>query len=209
MNIRISLPIKEGERTPKLKVDGERLLVYHQNDQFLVRGSLLTNKLMSQGFQMSHLQATFRKFYDRYNDLVYQYNLSLGHMLFDMFHTNRQAVLDSDLEYGSYRLPNLEKGLTAGVIDRQGMPTLLWHLMPPLIYSEVRVRPFSGFVFPIGLISHSKIYATITKISCRQSIYKLIKSNVATRTFFFFYLKVILRGLYEHAGRFFNLSYIK
>jgi hypothetical protein len=34
-------------------------------DQFLVRGSLLTNKLMSQGFQLSRLQAAFRKFYGR------------------------------------------------------------------------------------------------------------------------------------------------
>jgi hypothetical protein len=33
----------------------------------------------------------------------------------------------------------------------------------------------------------------------------LIENNVATRTIF--YLKVILRGLYEHAGRFFNLSF--
>jgi hypothetical protein len=41
---------------------------------------------MSQGFQLFRLQAAFRKFYDRYN-------LSLGHMLFDMFHTNRLAVL--------------------------------------------------------------------------------------------------------------------
>ena len=58
-------------------------------DQFLVRGSLLTKKLMSQGFQMSRLQAAFRKFYGRYNDLIYPYNLSLGHMLSDMFHNNR------------------------------------------------------------------------------------------------------------------------
>jgi hypothetical protein len=57
-------------------------------DQFLVRGSLLTNKLMSQGFQLSRLQAAFRKFYGRYNDLICPYNLSLGHMLSDMFHTN-------------------------------------------------------------------------------------------------------------------------
>jgi hypothetical protein len=30
------------------------------------------------------------KFYGRYNDLIYpyMYNLSLGHMLCDMFHTN-------------------------------------------------------------------------------------------------------------------------
>jgi hypothetical protein len=63
---------------------------------------------MSQGFQLSRLQAAFRKFYGRYNDLICPYNLSLGHMLSDMFHTNRLAVLD----YGSYRLPNLEIGLT-------------------------------------------------------------------------------------------------
>jgi hypothetical protein len=59
---------------------------YHQ---FLVRCSLLTYKLMSQGFQMSRLQAAFHKFYGRYNNLIYPYNLSLGHMLSDMFHNNR------------------------------------------------------------------------------------------------------------------------
>jgi hypothetical protein len=58
-------------------------------DQFLDRGSLLTKKLMLQGFQMSRLQAAFRKFYGRYNDLIYPYNLSLGHMLSDMFRNNR------------------------------------------------------------------------------------------------------------------------
>jgi hypothetical protein len=50
-------------------------------DQFLVRSSLLTNKLMSQGFQLSRLQATI------FN--ICPYNLSLDHMLSDMFHTNR------------------------------------------------------------------------------------------------------------------------
>jgi hypothetical protein len=68
-------------------------------DQFLVRGNLLTNKLMSQGFQMSRLQAAFCKFYGRYNDLIHPYNLSLGHMLSDIFQNNL----------------NLEKGFTAGV----------------------------------------------------------------------------------------------
>jgi hypothetical protein len=58
-------------------------------DQFLLRGNLLTKKLMSQWFQMSRLQAVFRKFYGRYNVLIYSYNLSLGHKLSDMFHNNR------------------------------------------------------------------------------------------------------------------------
>ena len=48
---------------------------------------------MSQRLQLSRLQAAFRKFYGRYNDLICSYNLSLGHMLSDMFHTNRYAVL--------------------------------------------------------------------------------------------------------------------
>jgi hypothetical protein len=62
-------------------------------DQFLVQGSLLTNKLMSQGFQQSrlnlNLNKAFRKCYGRYNDIICPYNLSLGHILSDMFHTNR------------------------------------------------------------------------------------------------------------------------
>jgi hypothetical protein len=46
-------------------------------NHFLVQGSLLINKLTSQGFQLSRLQAAFRKFHGRYNDLIYRYNLSL------------------------------------------------------------------------------------------------------------------------------------
>ena len=57
-------------------------------DQFLIRGNLLTNKLRSQEFLQSHIQAAFRKFYGRKNDLVCPYNLHLGHMLSDVFHIN-------------------------------------------------------------------------------------------------------------------------
>jgi hypothetical protein len=39
-------------------------------DQILVLGSVLKNKLMSQEFQLSRLQAAFRKFYGCYNDLI-------------------------------------------------------------------------------------------------------------------------------------------
>jgi hypothetical protein len=56
-----------------------------------VWGSLLIDKLMSKGFQLSRLQAAYREFYDRYMyiDLICAYNLSLGHMISDIFHTNR------------------------------------------------------------------------------------------------------------------------
>jgi hypothetical protein len=57
-------------------------------DQFLSRGSLLTDKLMLQKFIQSHLMSAFCKFYGRYNDLIHNYKLSLSHMLSVIFHTN-------------------------------------------------------------------------------------------------------------------------
>jgi hypothetical protein len=48
------------------------------NVQFLIQGSLLTNKLMSQGLIQSRLQAAFRKFYGLYNYLVWKYNVNLS-----------------------------------------------------------------------------------------------------------------------------------
>jgi hypothetical protein len=56
-------------------------------DQFLSWSRLLTDKLMLQGFLQSRLMSAFRKFYGRYNDLIYNYKLSLSHMLCDNFHT--------------------------------------------------------------------------------------------------------------------------
>jgi hypothetical protein len=58
-------------------------------------------------------------------------------MLSDMFHINRSS--HTDLNYGSYRLPNLEVGLTAGVTGQQGMLTHPRHLILPLLFPEVRV----------------------------------------------------------------------
>jgi hypothetical protein len=40
-------------------------------DQFLKRGGLLTDKLMLQEFLQSRLISAFRKFYGRYNGLIY------------------------------------------------------------------------------------------------------------------------------------------
>jgi hypothetical protein len=41
------------------------------------------------------LLTAFRIFYGRCNDLVWQYNLHLGQLMSDVFHTNRKAVLDT------------------------------------------------------------------------------------------------------------------
>jgi hypothetical protein len=60
---------------------------------FLVRDSLLTNEFMSQGFQLSRLQAAFSNLYGRCNNLICPNSLSLGHMMSAMFYTNRRTVL--------------------------------------------------------------------------------------------------------------------
>jgi hypothetical protein len=58
----------------------------------------------------------------------------------------------SDRDYGLYRLPDLEIGLTTGVTGRQGMRPPLRHLFPPMVYPEVRDYPILRFVFPTGLL---------------------------------------------------------
>jgi hypothetical protein len=47
---------------------------------------------MLQGYNESHIKS-FHKFYGRYNDLVYDYKLSLAYMLNDLFHSLCQTVV--------------------------------------------------------------------------------------------------------------------
>ena len=62
-------------------------------EDFSKRGKLLTKKLMLQGYNESRLKSSFCKFFDRYNDLVCDYKLSLAHVLKDMFHTICYTVI--------------------------------------------------------------------------------------------------------------------
>ena len=81
-------------------------------DQFLNRGKLLTDKLLLfQGFQQSRLKAAFRRFYGRYNNLVYQYDLSLSQMLSDVFHTPCKTVVS---------IPALTTGNRVNLISSKG-----------------------------------------------------------------------------------------
>jgi hypothetical protein len=95
-------------------------------DQFLVRGSLLTNKLRSQGCQMFCLQANF----------MVVTTISFTHTTFlwatcclICFITIVKPFLTLILTTVHTFYLNLEKGLTAGVIDRQGMLNPPWHLI--------------------------------------------------------------------------------
>jgi hypothetical protein len=108
-------------------------------DQFLIRGSLLTNNLMS-GVSTISFTGSFSQMLRllQRSILVCQYNLPLGQMLSDV--------------PGLMCLPELELGLTAGVTGRQGMFTPSSHLIPPLVYPEVRVCPILWFAIPTGLM---------------------------------------------------------
>jgi hypothetical protein len=99
--------------------------------QVLNRGSVLTNKLMSKGSLQSRLQAALRKFFGRYNNLVCQYTLHLGHI-----YVSYQSLSQSwytDLNYGSYCLLELELRLMTGVTG------LTPPRIPPLMFPWVRV----------------------------------------------------------------------
>jgi hypothetical protein len=58
-------------------------------EDFSKRGQLLTNKLMLQGYNETHLKSFFLKVYGRYNDLVcgYKLHVSLAHLVNDLYHT--------------------------------------------------------------------------------------------------------------------------
>ena len=57
-------------------------------NDFLYRGSILTSKLLKQGYSIEKLKITFRKFYSRHSDLVGKYNISVSHMLQGLFDNN-------------------------------------------------------------------------------------------------------------------------
>ena len=52
---------------------------------FIYRGKLLSDKLLSQGYEKQRLISTFRKFYGRYKDLFCAYQKSLSEMLTFLF----------------------------------------------------------------------------------------------------------------------------
>ena len=52
---------------------------------FMERGKVLTQKLLSQGYQKTKLVATLKKFYGRHHDLVNPYNLAVSRIVSDVF----------------------------------------------------------------------------------------------------------------------------
>jgi hypothetical protein len=56
------------------------LLVDTILQDFLVRGLLLTRKLLNQGFLLFRLKSSLRKLYDRHHDLVDHYGIFVSQM---------------------------------------------------------------------------------------------------------------------------------
>ena len=52
---------------------------------FMERGKVLTQKLLSQGYQKIKLVATLKKFYGRHHDLVNPYNVAVSRIVSDVF----------------------------------------------------------------------------------------------------------------------------
>ena len=52
---------------------------------FLERGQLLSQKLLSQGYVKPRLESSLRKFYGRHHELVDHYGISVSQMTIDMF----------------------------------------------------------------------------------------------------------------------------
>jgi hypothetical protein len=117
-------------------------------DQFWVRGSLFTNKVMSQGFQLSRLKAAFWKFYGRCNDLILPIQSFFGpHAVWYVSYQSLSCSWHSDLDYGAFSLSKIKIGLTAGATGQQGM------LTPPT--SDIFIGPCTPilwFIFSVGLM---------------------------------------------------------
>ena len=58
-----------------------------------------------------------------------------------------KSVIHTLIDYGLFRLPDQDYGLTEGVTGQQGMLTPPRHLIPPLVCPEVRDFPTLVFVF--------------------------------------------------------------
>jgi hypothetical protein len=57
------------------------------HEDFSKRCKLLTKKLMLKGYNECIFKSSFRKFFGRFNDLVFDYKITLEHMRNDLFHT--------------------------------------------------------------------------------------------------------------------------
>jgi hypothetical protein len=72
---------------PLSPVYGVYIYMYISTDS-IWKDMLYIRSNFESGFLQSRLMSVFRKFYGRYNDLIYNYKLSLSHVLSNIFHTD-------------------------------------------------------------------------------------------------------------------------
>lgn len=137
----------------------------------------LTNKLIKQDLQHSQFKSSFLRFYDwSYNAIARKYNLLLGRILNDVFHTYYQAIINHWIVNGFYRFPDFDKEQTASVTCQQGMLTYPWHLILVLKFVEVSVCSFPILYFSFGLL---KLNGFKTNMTYGRKPYKWILDDAS------------------------------
>jgi hypothetical protein len=129
-------------------------------------------------FQTSWCQAAFRKLYVRYNDLVCQYNLSLGQMLSSVFRT----IVKPFLIHWSWLLFKLFTwtGIKAngGCDQSTGDTYSSWAPDPTSDIFRDPCTPILGFVFPIWLMRYNTVHYLCHFIKCIRGIFKSWIKNI-------------------------------
>jgi hypothetical protein len=94
-------------------------------------------------------------------------------MLSGVFYTNRKAVLDTHLDYGSYRIPVLEVDFTVDVISRLSMLSPGKYLVPQLVLPELCV----SLIVTLACLSSTNVtewdYRLYTRLSVCLSVHNV------------------------------------
>ena len=140
---------------------------------FILRTRRLSSKLLKQGYLAERLKSSFMKFYDRYGDLIQQYEVSLSRILNDILILDQQWLPNqSDFQpiawplYRAWPSPissGFHGAFATGVACQQGMLTLpdtwfrppLWDL---LVLQLLRQIPRTCHVFTRLFTSNTPWY---------------------------------------------------
>ena len=74
---------------------------------FILRARRLSSKLLKQGYLVERLKSSFRKFYDRYGDLIQQYEVTLSRMLNDILTLDQQWLPNRSDQCVVWRVQNV------------------------------------------------------------------------------------------------------
>jgi hypothetical protein len=147
----------------KINENGERLANLCAFNKLVIGGTLFQHKRIYKATwvspdqitenQIDHIciNKTFRRSLQdtrvkREADVASDHNLLTGSIKLKLKKMKTEGN-SQRIRYNTRFLQDTQILYTAGVTGQQEMLTPPWHLIPPLIYSEVRVRPLSDLYF--------------------------------------------------------------